>query len=413
MRNLGLHWPSVRRMCGILLLAVAVLYASASPPIPPESFLRSVGLLSDDEAVIGYLQNGFPSTAKWPDNSPRARYATISNAYSKLRELIESKHLNAAVTALRKLVQAPLPPLLHDAFVASEAVRRNASAELEFAVEAQTMSFQGSWAYTLAKLGDTEASDIIKDRIKSTTQTVYARLAQQTQGHSTELTEYVGGYVQLCSALAGLGDKDGVQFLIATLPHLQDNPDGVVGPLRFATGQNFGPDWDLPRRLQDAEKEKWYAWWATNKTTFQPKTEYILYPFKYRDAQRTPQTVRDYVDLARDSLDKQTDTYIPSSQEAATEWLSSHAERVVGDLTLIINNPDERLYVRVKAMKWYARGIRYDPLPLLTKYVRKRGSFDPADAELADTMAREAKALVLEYYPKSRLGRQIANERAR
>ena len=368
--------------------------------MPLELRLESAGLHSDNEAIIGYLQNGFPTTAKWPDDNPIARYNAISNAYHAIDNLIAIRQFKASEPALRTLVRGPLPPPLHEAFVAKEAARPQPSADLAFAVEAETMLFRSSWAYALAKLGDATAIDIIKDQIQSATPTVHDRLSQMSQGH---LNAYVGAYARFCSSLAGLGDKDGVQYLIATLPSLGDNPESIVMPLRLATGQNFGPDYDLPQRLQDAEKQKWYAWWAENKTDFRPRTEYILNIYKYWESRPAPVTVRDRVDVARGTLDRPTDSYISPQEEKATLWLADNAKKVAADLKRIINNPDERLSVRVKAMMWYAHGIGSGSLPQLKKYVQKNG---------ADKMATEAKALVLEYCPRSRLAKRITEERA-
>ena len=114
----------------------------------------------------------------------------------------------------------------------------------------------------------------------------------------------------------------------------------------------------------------------------------------------------------RDYLDAPSDTHIPPCQKAAMAWLYSNARKVAPELKKITENPNERLYIRVKAMTCYARGMGSRSLPLLKKYALKEGRINPADTGFAETMSNEAKALVMEWCPNSRLAKQISEERS-
>jgi hypothetical protein len=352
--------------------------AFAVPPFNYAKALENSGIEPSEQTLVAILTEGIP--VDW--QSPEGRNNGADERW-RLTELIvqaiNASHMESAAPVLIHCIRHPLPPRM--AADLSAAVESRSDAEQSY--DALLARFRAECANALVGKGHESAPPVLHELLFS-----LAAVMREKSSSGEPFNNFAWAFNSTCRAVARLGSSQCIEEAIALLPDISPHKARpVVQALRDITGRTYGPDFDRPARLAPAEYAKWQRWWEVNKVVFHIKLD--AFP---RFPPKKTETLRDFV-LAAPERVSQGRAPDRGGTEAG-EWLAANARSHRRKLRALMDDPDERIAVRVEALFWsYHYGGRRARRSVQL-YASGEAPFDEADARLREQMQRAAQSLL-------------------
>gem|GEM_PF-3880488 len=317
--------------------------AHALEIITADGALDRYGVDKREGSLLDYLENGIPADFR---GKPFERWETYSWIATKLGELESTK----ALPLLIRRIQEPLPLQLQkdlELHVAGS-LAHHSWEDWDRGFLREVARFREACAMSLARIGDHRALPILTAYLESLTQIADHEL-EWDNPDSSLLWSFSG----TCSAIAGLGSKEGIDALIAALDDLPTrSPEHIIYYLRLCTGQPFGPEYSQPLHRWPAEIRKWKEWWERNRDSYRVDLDRVLRRGAPELPRPRPRSLRDHVAAAETRYFDYDGT---AYGKRSVRWLEFRGRWYVRGLAAIVNDADEDARVRGEALKWYAR----------------------------------------------------------
>lgn len=347
----------LRRCFLVTALLLATGAAHGLSIAPPDWWFQRVGLPTDQASLVRYLFEGFPPGLKpviepyRGSKIPLDRWPQYDSAIYMLEKTPEAN------TALRRLMESPLPePLMEDLllFVAFDWQNWESYDDWDRRAATEAAELQARGALKLAQNEGKIAEPALLSFVDRAQPQVEAALQNPREGATLASL-----YALICSELAQMGRREGVDALVSLLaatPYSAGGHGNALFSLRRLFGPKFPSTSDTEAQYREAVRQ-WQEWWAANRDSFEapgepwtPPAPEKLYTYPPPEGSSKYERALAYAGAYAD-----TDFYAGPAPELK-EWLEENAEshgrmlrRIADDETL----PDK---IRWAAAQWYVKG---------------------------------------------------------
>lgn len=385
----------------ILVFAVVVCMlltseqGSATTIMTVEGELQRHALPLDPATLSRYLTEGVPEGHQPRDGDPMAVASYPFRRwelYLSIAKYLGQAKSKVAAPALLEAIESELPRALQldlDIHVAGYSGYKTWN-EWDIAEREKIATFRAACAESLARIGHKASLPPLKDYLESFEERITAELIREKPDSA-----YLWAFSRTCRAITALGDKAGIDALIASLDDCPIvAPETIINYLRISTGQPFGPEYDQPLHLRPAEIQKWKDWWETNKTSFVIDETKVITQTKPDLPKPAPRTLRDHVAFAETRYMGYDGT---GWGRYSTTWLEDNSQRYVSELLRLTNDPNEPSRVRGEAMDWFAKFAGPLAFPILRDFATDDACCDTQ----TETLHLRSKALKLidQFFP--------------